>query len=244
MNTAAITPVVIQPQRPDTTYVGVGDSAWASLYRVAGVAALAQVLITAIQIPIFILHPPPSTVADFFALFASNRLLGLLNLDVLMMANGLLFFPILLALFAALRRDNEPFMALALILGVVANALCFVWNGSFTMLALSDQYAAATGEAERAMILAAGQATLTTHLSGTAFDLYYVLGGVTILIIAAVMARSTVFGKTTARVGLVVGALMLVPPTVGTIGLYLSLIVLLPLSLWFILVARRLFQLR
>jgi hypothetical protein len=217
--------------------------AWQPLYRIAGAAALLQVVLIAIQIPVFVLHPPPSTVSDFFALFERNWLLGLLNLDGLMLVNSVLMFPLLLALYALLRRASEPFMALALTLGIVANALCFAWNAAFTMLALSHQYAAAATAAERATFLAAGQALLTTHLSGTAFDGYYILSSVTMLIIGAVMVRSRIFSKLTAVTALLMGALTLVPPGAAGITLYLSLIVLAPTVLWLILVARRLFQL-
>jgi hypothetical protein len=39
------------------------------------------------------------------------------------------------------------------------------------------------------------------------------------------------------------GALTLVPASVGTVGLLLSLVSLVPTTLWLILIARRLFQL-
>jgi hypothetical protein len=57
------------------------------------------------------------------------------------------------------------------------------------------------------------------------------------------MLQSNVFSKATAYVGIVMGVLMLVPPTVGTIGLLLSLISLIPTLIWLIPIARRLFQL-
>jgi len=110
------------------------------------------------------------------------------------------------------------------------------------MLSLSDQYAAATTDAQRSVFLAAGQVMLTFY-NGTAFDMSYVFGGVVLLIISAVMLRSNIFSKVTAYVGILMGMLMLVPPTVGTIGLLLSLISLVPTAIWLILVARRLFQL-
>ncbi len=71
----------------------------------------------------------------------------------------------------------------------------------------------------------------------------YVLGAVAGLIISAVMLRSNIFSKVTAYVGILMNVMMLVPPTVGTIGLLLSLISLVPLAIWYILIARRLFQL-
>ncbi len=71
----------------------------------------------------------------------------------------------------------------------------------------------------------------------------YVLGGAALLIISTVMLRSTIFSKVTAYVGLVLSVTMLVPPTVGTIGLVFSLGSLVPLEIWLILIARRLFRL-
>lgn len=61
--------------------------------------------------------------------------------------------------------------------------------------------------------------------------------------LAAVMLRSGVFSRATAYVGLATGALIVIPATVGTLGLILSLLSLIPTAAWFILVALRLFQL-
>jgi hypothetical protein len=112
------------------------------------------------------------------------------------------------------------------------------------MLYLSDQYAAATTDAQRAAFLAAGEA-LWANYNGTAFGLFFILSGLADLIISAVMLRSRIFSRMTAFTGMLVGAMLLVPPlpVVGTIGLALSYIVILPTLIWDILIARRLFQL-
>ena len=219
------------------------DSAWKWLYKVGGVAALIMAALIPIQSFIVIAYPPPSTVIDYFTLFQNNKLLGLLDLDLLLIVNNVLLVLIYLALYSALRRANESFMAIALTFGLVGAVLHFASReATFTMLSLSDQYAAATTDAQRAMFLAAGQAMLTIY-NGTAFDMSYVLSGVVLLIISVVMLRGNIFSKGTAYVGILMGVLMLVPPTVGTIGLLLSLISLVPTLIWLILIARRLFQL-
>jgi hypothetical protein len=246
MNVATITARPAAQRGRDAAQVEAADTPWAPFYRVAGVSALAQVALIAIQIPIFILRPPPETIEGWFALYERNPFLGFLNLDGLMLVNGALMFPILIALYMALRPASAPLMALAATLGVVANALGFVWNASLTMLAFSDHYAAAATEAERAAFLAAGQSLLTNHISGTAFVAYYLLSSATVLIIGAVMLRSTSFGKATAYAAILAGLLTLLPPTedTGTIGLVVSVISLVPMAVWFILVARGLFRLR
>ena len=109
------------------------------------------------------------------------------------------------------------------------------------MLHLSDQYAAATTDAQRAVFLAAGEAMLAVF-NGTAFHLHYVLGSVSLLIISVVMLRSDVFGKATAYVGMVasVTGLGLYVPT---IGVSISILSVVGLWIWYILIARRFFQL-
>lgn len=219
------------------------NSDWKDLYRVGAVAALLMFVLTLVQSFIFITNPPPSTVNDYFTLFQENKILGLLDLDLLLIVINVLLILIYLALYIALRRFNQSYTAIALTLGLVGTALFFASReATFGMLSLSNQYNAATTDAQRATLLAAGQALLTIY-NGTAFDLSYILGGVVILIFSIVMLQSTVFSKATAYVGIVMGVLMLVPPTVGTIGLLLSLISLIPTLIWLIPIARKLFQL-
>jgi fumarate reductase subunit D len=218
------------------------DSAWKSLYRVGGAAALIMALFIPIQVIIFLVWPPPSTVIGWFTLFQSNRLLGLLDMDLLLIVDQVLMVLVLLALYAALRRASQSWMSIALTAGLVGIAAYLASATAFEMLSLSDQYAAATTDAQRSMYLAAGQAMLAIW-QGTAFDVGYILEGVALLIIAVVMLRSTLFGKRTAYVGILLGVMSLVPPTAGTVGLFFALGSLVPLEIWDILIARRLFQL-
>ena len=220
------------------------DSSWKSLYKVGGIAALAVVAIAMIQAPIFILFPQPTTVIGHFTQFQSNKLLGLVDLDLILILAEACNVPILFALYAALRRFNPALLTIALTLGLGGIAFFFAVNPTFSMLYLSDQYAAAATDVQRAAFLAAGEA-LVANYNGTAFGLFFILSGVADLIIAAVMLRSGVFNKATAFTGMAVGAMLLVPPlpVLGMIALVLSYIVILPSMIWNILVAIRLFQL-
>ena len=123
------------------------DSRWKGLYKVGGAAALTMLVLIPIQIIIFTVWPPPSTVDGYFTLFQNNRLLGLLSLDLLYMLTNALLVLIYLALHAALKRASESFMAIALALGLVGIAAYFASNTAFEMLSLSNQYAAATTDA-------------------------------------------------------------------------------------------------
>ena len=151
-----------------------------------------------IQVLVFIVWPPPleGTAVDWFALFQDNRLVGLLDLDLLLVADNVLLVPILLALYVLLRRDSESLMAMATAFGFLGIVFFIASNPAFEMLSLSHQYAAATTEAQRSTFLAAGEAMLATW-QGTAFQAAYLLGSFAGIMIGAVMLRSAVFSNLT-----------------------------------------------
>jgi hypothetical protein len=216
--------------------------AWETLHRVGGMAALAVLVLIPVQMVVFFLWPLPSSVIGWFTLFHDNALVGLLDMDLLLIVDYLLLIGVFSALWASLRRVNESLMAIALILQLVATATYLASTVAFEMLTLSNQYATATTEVERSIFLAAGQAMLATW-QGTAFDVSYVLSAIAILIVSAVMLRSHhLFSKTTGYAGLSAGVLALVPPTAGTVGLILSLVSLVPMVIWLALIARRLLR--
>lgn len=211
------------------------------LYKIGGMAALIILLVMSIQIIIFVAWPPPSTVTDWFMLLQSNWLLGLLSLDLLYLLTNALLIPLYLALYAALKRVSGSWMLIALTLGLVGITAYFSSNTAFEMLSLSNGYAAAKSEAEKAIVLAAGQAMLAIY-KGTAFDVYYILNAAFLLIVSPIMLRSNIFSKGSAYWGMLSGVLMAVPSTAGTIGPFFALASLVPWTIFSVLVARRLFQ--
>jgi hypothetical protein len=218
------------------------DASWKPLYRVGAVAAVAVLLLVPIQIAVYVVWPPPGTVIGWFALFQAHGLVGLVNMDLLLMADNVLLGLMFLALYVALREASPSFMTIAVTLELMAIVTYFSSNTAFEMLSLSKQYAAAATEAERMVALAAGQAMLATW-QGSAFNASYVLGAIVILITSMVMLRSHVFGRVTAYIGLLFGVLSVVPASAGKIGVILSLLSLVPMWIWLILIARRLFRL-
>lgn len=220
------------------------DRAWKPLYRVGGAVGLSVIVFSLIQFIAFIASPPPGTVIGYFTLFHKHALLGLLDLNVLSLVSYALLIPLVLALYAALRRTSQSFMILATSLALVGIAIYFASNTAFEMLSLSSQYEAASTDAQRSLFLAAGQAMLAIY-QGTAFDVSYVLLSVASLIVSVVMLRSAVFGKGIAWVGMVTGAFSLL--AVGffapVIDVFLVLIASVGSLIWTILVARRFFML-
>ena len=217
------------------------DSRWKKLYTAGGWAGLTMLVIMMAQIIIFILWPPPGSAVDFFDLFQKNALLGLLSLDLLYLVNNALLILIYLALYMSLRHTDESLALIALVFGLVGTTVYFASNTAFEMLQLSRQFAAAAGEAQQAALLGAGQAMLAVY-KGTAFNSYYILNAVSLLVFASVMLRSKSFPRPAAVIGLVSGVLMLIPSTAGTIGLIFSLASLVPWAVFLVIITKKFFQ--
>ena len=224
------------------TNIVITDSNWKSLYKIGGMATLIMLALIPVQIIIFIVYPPPNTVNDFFLLFQKNWLIGLLSLDFLYIVNNILLSLIYLTLYISLKRVNESFMVIALVLGLIGIVAYFPSNTAFEMLNLSNQYAAATTDVDRTIIQAAGQAMLAIY-SGTTFNVYYVLNAIALLIIAIVMLQSDIFSRPAAFWGIAAGVLMVIPSTAGTIGIAFALASLIPWSVFCVLITKRFFQL-
>ena len=220
----------------------VEDAGWKGLYRVGGAAALTMALFIPVQVLVFVIWPPPETVTGWYILFQEHPLVGLLDMDLLLIVDQVFVALIMVTLYVVLRRSRQSSMTVALTLSALGIAAYFASTAAFEMLSLSGEYAAATTETQRATLLTAGQVMLSTW-QGTAFSVGYILEGMGFLLVAVVMLRSEVFGRKTAYVGLLLGVMSLVPPTVGTVGMIFALGSLVPLEVWNVLVARRLFRL-
>lgn len=232
----------------------IADSNWKSLYKLGGAAALMAVLVGLSEIIITFLpgggmSSGAETVIDWFTLFQNNWFLGLRNLGLLNIVLTALAVPIFFALYAAHRRVNQAYAALAMIIAFIGVAAFFATNRAFPMLELSRQYAAATTDAQRSMIAAAGQAMLSvgqSHTPGTFIG--FLLTEVAGIVISIVMLRSQVFSKATAYAGILGFGLLLIfevcssfVPALGVAMLFAMGGGLLSM-VWYILVARRLFQ--
>lgn len=217
------------------------ETKWKSLYRIAGFAAIAMLVIIPVQILVFVVTPIPVSIESWFSLFHNNWLLGLIHQDMLYIFSNLLVAVMYLGLYIALRPKNESLMTVALMLGLLGIAAYLASNKSFELLGISNQYYSARTETQQYMLLAAGQALLSGW-QGTSFLIYYILNGITLVLIACVMLKSLIFRKTTAIIGLIAGLLMMVPSTAGSIGLVFSLVSLIPWYVFSILIARRFLQ--
>jgi hypothetical protein len=216
---------------------------WKLLYRFGAVAALLMIGIIVVQLIIFMTTPPPleGSAMDWFLLFQHNRFMGLIDFELLMLIYTILSIPIMLSLYHALKQTDEAFTALAVVLSIIG-VVCFIAaRPVFEMLWLSDQFTSATTDAQRSIILAAGEANLASF-HGTAFHVSYVLGSITGLIISLVMLKSSMFSKATAYVR-IASSVFDFGLYIPTIGVFLSILSVLFLFVWNIMIARRLFAL-
>lgn len=229
-------------------------SGWESLYKLGGVAALLIVLTALLEIILTFLpggYASSDTVIDWFTLFQNNWFLGLRNLGLLNIVMTLLGIPMFFALCIAHRNVNPAHAALALIISFIGVAVFYATNRAFPMLDLSNQYAAATTDAQRAMMAEAGQSMLSvgeSHTPGTfiAFFLSEVAG----IWISVVMLRSKVFTPLNAYFGILGFGLLLIfeicssfVPTLSDVVLIFAMGGGLLSMAWYILIARRLFDL-
>lgn len=216
-------------------------SNWRSLYIIGGVAALFSVLIIPIQLIVFSTTPEPTTAVGWFTLFQDNKILGLLSFEFLFVVNAAFGITTALALYAALRRVNPSFMAIALAISFIGTITIIMARPAIDMLYLSDQHAAATTDAQQSLFLAAGEALLSMR-HGTAFHVSYNLANIGLILVPVVMLQSRIFSKTTAYMGILAGVIgfgLYLP----TIGVFVSVLSVLFYAVWLILIARRLFQL-
>ena len=227
---------------------------WAGVYKLGGVAVLVTVLVGIIESTIQFLpvsNIPQNTVIDWFVLFQENPFMGLRNMGLLNIFLNTLALFTYFALYAAHKENsNQPYAALAMVIAFLGIGVFLANNRAFPMLDLSNQYAVATTDTQRAMLEAAGQSMLTvgqSHTPGTFLGFF--LSEVAGIIISVVMLRSNIFSKVNAYAGILGFSILLVIEYFSTFsGLSNTMMMLFMLGgllsmVWYILIARKLFQL-
>ena len=227
-------------------------SGWKSLRKVGGATALIVFLIPLAEVAISYLPGVERatrgtvTVVDWFTLFQTHWFLGLRNLGFLNLIGAILLAPTVLAIYSAIRRDNEAYAAFGTTVFFVGLAVYIASSRAFPMLSLSGQYASATTDGQRSLLIAAGQAMLVEGQSRTGIPLVEF----SCLVISVVMLRGNVFSKTTAYAGILGNVLLMAVETMliklRTLpewGMVLAVVAGLAMMTWYFLAGRRLLQL-
>jgi hypothetical protein len=225
---------------------------WRPFYKVGGAAVLIAVVVVLAEIAIGFLPGVAQasqrtvTVTDWFALFESNWFLGLRNLGLLNLIGAALLTPAFLAMYLALRRENEGWAALGAVLFFMGMAVYISSYRGFAMLSLSGQYASAATDAQRSVLVAAGQTMLVEGLNRAGIFLIDVAG----LAMSWVMLAGKVFGKAAGFAGVAGNSLMIVLETILAFlpawrGVWMPVAMCAGVSIvaWYLLVGGRLWRL-
>lgn len=201
--------IVMQNQRVN---LGAVESTLKSLYTIGGMAALLQlVVILGYSVALGLLGPKPTSAEEYFIIQQSSRLESVLRGDFLLLILIGLYLGTFPAMYAALRRIDPVYTALATLFTIMAVAGTFATESTFALLHLGEQFAVATTEVARGQFLAAGEAVIAADMwhSSAAYMGGILLQGAGVMI-SLIMRRSRDFSKVTAYSGLLGNGLDLV----------------------------------
>ena len=135
----------------DRTFVAeAATSQWGNLRRLAGWTSLAQLLcLLFAAVAGIAVGMEPATAQEYFAMLQNDRVVGLLRLDFPTLIMICLFSITSFGIYAALRRSDGAYAGLATALVYVGMVLALANHSAFSMIRLSDLYAAATNAAAR-----------------------------------------------------------------------------------------------
>jgi len=241
------------------TNTDTAETSWNSLYKIGALAALVMVAAYLVSMPVYFSAyskaPPPATVLEWLTLFQNDWITGLFFLGLADIVIMVAWIPLSLALLAALWQAGKTLMTVAAGAAFVGISSYLSTNIAFSMLSLSREYAAATADAQKSLILSAGQALIAQSQGTGAYmgSLVWVAA----LLISVVMLRGSTFGKITAYIGIVAFALLLIgvpfssytSVTPGGPGPVVTAIIAIQYAgggilsmVWYFLVGRRLLQ--
>lgn len=221
----------------------IADPRWKDLYMIGGVSCIIFILLIIVAVIAYFIWPYTpglTSVENIFTTLNHNRIGGLISLDFFMIVGEVIMIPIELALYVALKRVNESYALIALVLALLSIALCFQARPIAEVVYVSDQYASATTDLARSQYLSAGEALLA-NFNGTGWILFTIFGGVSGIIYSLLMLRSRIFSKITAYTGVILsvaGVGVFIP----VIGIALSLLATIGGVLWFALIGRDLMR--
>lgn len=212
-------------------------------YKFLGVLSIVLFSIIPFQAAIFFISPPPTDVISYFDLFQKSPLLGFIDFDLNLTVDNILFVLVYIGLYLLLKKRNPVFAMIGLVFSIISVGLYVVSREAiFGMLALSNQYANAINEIDKQSIITNGK-MLMTLFNGTCFNISYCFGGIALTMFSISIVKSNMFSKSIGWLGLVIGVLMLVPPTAGKVGFVISFVSILPMLPWLIMLAIGFFKL-
>lgn len=220
------------------------DPSWTRLYLAGGLGALLASLayIVAIVVEFSLPEAPASGGAATLQYIADHRSLYILQ-QILWLGPSVLLVVTFLALWPALKELDKSIAAIGVVLGVASWAVSLAYpatgGGAPALVYLSDQYAAAGSEAQRAAVASAAEGFIALNYVPTIIGVLQTVG---ILIVSLVMLKG-IFRRWIVYLGIATGAIGVVSEALKPI-LGLGYIVYgLLLMLWFIAIGWELLRL-
>ena len=229
------------------------DPSWRGLYRVGGVSAVLVGVLFLVAIVLLPITPqaPSSGGVAMLQFIASNRSIYVLE-QVLGIAPVFLAIVALLALYIALKHLNKSHAAIGALVAIVSQLLPLAYMTFGSLVYLSDQYAAATTDAQRTVFATASESFMAVNnaVSAAGVDPILTAGAIGILVISLVMLKG-VFHKGVAYLGIVTGVLGIIsalgiiirplanPPPLGIGYIFYAVLN----TIWFVAVGSKLYKL-
>jgi hypothetical protein len=215
------------------------DSGW--LYRVGGISALVLGAAYIAIIPLYAHVGAPPSSGEAWLKYLSGKTTVWWAIPGLSVLTDLLFVPVALSLYLALKRVHRSAMlvATAFVGLFVVLDLAVTWSSYAALLTLGGGYAAADDDVQRAAYVAA--ANYPSAVLASLLEIVYaiVILSVAILIIGMVMWKG-IFNRATASLGLITGILGIASLTgVSTIIIMNALFA----TVWVLFVGYRLYRL-
>jgi hypothetical protein len=219
------------------------DPRYKTLYRLGGIASILIAVLIVLAIGAYFIWPyagNATTIEAIFIILQTDRLGGLISLDVSMLLIGPITMLLYLALYTALRQVDESVALIALVLNLLAVGLIIICRPLVELVILSDQFAAAADASEKMRLLAAGE-VLRAQLDGTAWAMQTAFLMIAGLLNSFLMLRTPFFSRSTAWLGIVISAIGLgfFLPMIGPLFIFVNTIGSVP---WCLLMARYLFR--
>ena len=219
------------------------DTTWREFYRVAAVSAFLVVILNIAAIALDFAAPPPISGGAATLEFIASHKASYIIEQQLWLAPGVFALVVFMALYLALQYVNRSWAALGALIGGAAWALTLAIpttsRGAPPLVYLSDQYVAASSEAQRVTLASAAEALIAQNNTPT---LVGVLTTVGMLIISLAMLKG-VFPKSVAYIGIVGGVVGVLSEALRFVLPNLYAVYGLLLLIWFIALGWALYRL-
>lgn len=230
--------------RPLAEAVAGPDPSWKRLYWAGGISALLASLVYLIAIVVEFTMPEAPTSGGVATLeyIAAHRSVYILQ-QILWLAPSILLIVVFLAFYPALKDLDKSFAAIGSVLGIASWAVTLAYpatgGGAPALVYLSDQFGAASTDAQRAAFAAAAETFIAQNYVATLMGVLEALG---VLIVALVMIKG-IFRRGVAYLGIATGAIGIVSealkPILGIGYIVYGLLIL----VWLIAIGWELFRL-